>query len=53
MILNRKAVAPICFREINQSRRNRVAVEGSNRRFPRVAARRGNPGLEVIAPLGQ
>jgi hypothetical protein len=41
------------FKEINKNRRNRFAVEDQERPFPRVAAQRGDPGLEVVAPLGQ
>jgi hypothetical protein len=53
MIFNRNAVVPILLRKINKHWRNRFAVERSNTAFSQVAAQRGDPGLEVIAPLEQ
>jgi hypothetical protein len=49
-ILNRKAVAPVLLISSKRKWRNRVAVENHSSRCPQGC---GNPGLEVLAPLGQ
>jgi hypothetical protein len=40
------------FEEINKAGATALRLRDPKRRFPRVAARRGNPGLEVVAPFG-
>jgi hypothetical protein len=48
---SQRGCAIFASRNQQKTGRNRFAVEQSNTPFPRVAAQRGDLGLEVVAPL--
>ena len=53
MIIQPQGGCVICFREIHKTGATALRLKDPITLFPRVAARRGNPGLQVLAPLGQ